>query len=63
MLGRNRYFVKKEIVWQIPLFGWAFWALGSGISARMGRYSDGLGMILVSRNWTNDASTIEYAQA
>jgi 1-acyl-sn-glycerol-3-phosphate acyltransferase len=25
MLGRCRYFVKKEVVWQIPLFGWAFW--------------------------------------
>lgn len=25
MLGSCRYFVKKEIVWQIPLFGWAFW--------------------------------------
>jgi 1-acyl-sn-glycerol-3-phosphate acyltransferase len=25
MLGRCRYFVKKEVVWQIPFFGWAFW--------------------------------------
>lgn len=24
MLGRCRYFVKKEIV-RIPFFGWAFW--------------------------------------
>ena len=44
MLGRCRYFVKKQIVWQIPLFGWAFWTLG---------------MILVSRNWTNDSRLIE----
>ncbi|GFZ47113.1 hypothetical protein JCM24511_04855 [Saitozyma sp. JCM 24511] len=48
MLGRCRYFVKKEVVWQIPLFGWAFWALG---------------MILVSRRWTNDAGLIERAFA
>lgn len=32
MLGKNRYFVKKEIVYQIPLFGWAFWALGQFVS-------------------------------
>jgi 1-acyl-sn-glycerol-3-phosphate acyltransferase len=24
MLGRCRYFVKKEIV-KLPFFGWAFW--------------------------------------
>ena len=45
MLGRCRYFAKKEIVYTIPIFGFAFWALG---------------MILVSRNWTQDHARIEY---
>ncbi|ORY28785.1 hypothetical protein BCR39DRAFT_533849 [Naematelia encephala] len=45
MLGRCRYFAKKELV-RIPIFGWAFWAIG---------------MILVSRNWTDDASSIQAA--
>ncbi|KAK8844051.1 hypothetical protein IAR55_006845 [Kwoniella newhampshirensis] len=45
MLGKSRYFVKREIM-RIPLFGWAFWAMG---------------MILVSRNWTNDQNLIEKA--
>ncbi|WWD21293.1 hypothetical protein CI109_105777 [Kwoniella shandongensis] len=47
MLGKSRYFVKKEIV-RIPLFGWAFWAMG---------------MILVSRDWTSDERLIEKAFA
>lgn len=46
MLGRCRYFAKKEIVYTIPIFGFAFWALG---------------MILVSRNWTQDHARIEEA--
>ncbi|CAD6587028.1 MAG: hypothetical protein TREMPRED_004628 [Tremellales sp. Tagirdzhanova-0007] len=46
MLGRCRYFVRKELVWTIPIFGFAFWAIG---------------MILVSRNWTDDAALIEEA--
>lgn len=25
MLGRCRYFVKKELVYEMPLFGLAFW--------------------------------------
>lgn len=25
MLGQCRYFAKRELVWMIPLFGWAFW--------------------------------------
>ena len=25
MLGSCRYFVKKELVWKIPIFGWSFW--------------------------------------
>ena len=28
MLGNSRFFAKKEIVWQVPFFGPAFYALG-----------------------------------
>ncbi|WVQ63890.1 uncharacterized protein L199_002046 [Kwoniella botswanensis] len=45
MMGNSRYFVKKEIL-RIPFFGLAFWSMG---------------MILVSRNWTNDQRLIEQA--
>ncbi|EIW67079.1 hypothetical protein TREMEDRAFT_64948 [Tremella mesenterica DSM 1558] len=46
MLGRCRYFVKKQVVWQLPIFGFSFWAIG---------------MILVSRNWTSDEGLIDQA--
>ncbi|KAK4683882.1 hypothetical protein P7C73_g6330, partial [Tremellales sp. Uapishka_1] len=46
MLGKCRYFAKRELAWQIPIFGPAFWAIG---------------FILVSRNWTEDESKIESA--
>ncbi|WWC73087.1 uncharacterized protein I206_107052 [Kwoniella pini CBS 10737] len=45
MMGNSRYFVKREIL-RIPFFGLAFWAMG---------------MILVSKNWTNDKRLIERA--
>ncbi|WWC91203.1 uncharacterized protein L201_006145 [Kwoniella dendrophila CBS 6074] len=45
MMGSSRYFVKKEIL-KIPCFGLAFWTMG---------------MILVSREWTNDQRLIEQA--
>ncbi|WWC64009.1 uncharacterized protein I303_106615 [Kwoniella dejecticola CBS 10117] len=45
MMGNSRYFVKREIL-RIPFFGLAFWSMG---------------MILVSRNWTNDQRLIERA--
>jgi 1-acyl-sn-glycerol-3-phosphate acyltransferase len=46
MLGRCRYFAKKALVYQIPIFGWSLWAVG---------------MILVSRNWTSDQALIKDA--
>ncbi|WVR09049.1 hypothetical protein IAU60_006109 [Kwoniella sp. DSM 27419] len=45
MLGRCRYFVKREIL-RLPLFGWAFWAFG---------------MVLVSRDWTSDSRLLEQS--
>lgn len=45
MLGKCRYFAKKDLVWQVPVFGWSMWAIG---------------MILISRNWTSDAALIEW---
>jgi 1-acyl-sn-glycerol-3-phosphate acyltransferase len=57
MLGRCRYFVKREIV-RIPFFGWAFWVR----SLSLWWYKlmrEAIGMILVSRDWTSDASLIE----
>ncbi|KAK1922756.1 hypothetical protein DB88DRAFT_496182 [Papiliotrema laurentii] len=48
MLGKCRYFAKKQLVWQVPVFGWSFWAVG---------------MILVSRAWTSDARLIKEAFA
>ncbi|ORX39351.1 hypothetical protein BD324DRAFT_326897 [Kockovaella imperatae] len=60
MMGRSRFFVKKEIVWQIPLFGISFWAIGTPSLSSAELIT---GMILVSRNWTNDERLIEDAFA
>ncbi|KAI9740321.1 MAG: hypothetical protein M1834_004900 [Cirrosporium novae-zelandiae] len=43
MLGRCRYFAKKQLRW-VPFLGWGLWAMG---------------MPLVSREWTKDQKEIE----
>jgi len=44
MLSRCRYFAKKQLVWQIPLFGLGFWLIG---------------FLLIDRNWAEDEKKIE----
>lgn len=64
MLGRCRYFVKKEIV-RIPFFGWAFWVRPLSSTLHLVQYRlelsvpQAIGMILVSRDWTSDAVLVE----
>jgi hypothetical protein len=36
MLGQCRYFAKMELVWMIPLFGWAFWVRDVLVYASLG---------------------------
>lgn len=43
MLGRCRWFAKKELKW-VPFLGWGLWAMG---------------MPLVSRNWTRDQKEMD----
>lgn len=44
MLSRCRYFAKKSLVWQIPVFGVGFWLIG---------------FLLIDRNWAEDKGKIE----
>ncbi|KAL7416198.1 hypothetical protein BDY24DRAFT_381321 [Mrakia frigida] len=44
MLSRCRYFAKRQLVWQIPLFGLGFWLIG---------------FLLIDRNWAEDEKKID----